>query len=246
MASKKKGMRTPTSLTPVNRRAAGIDIGATFHVVAVPHELDGEPVRSFRSFTAGLTRLADWLVGLGITTFAMESTGIYWVPLFEILEARGLEVVLVKGRARGHGQADGDLATGHLAGRAGVLPLDADRVVALLEEAGVIDAPGVDGLVLGQDAQSVVGGVGAHVLVAPGRGIQEVQEPMVVERAPLRTAVRGERSDGLDALALEVAQQAGSIHRERGAPLDPAQELAEALEVVGQGGLRNGGGERHA
>jgi transposase len=98
MASKKKGMRAPTSLTPVNRRAAGVDIGATFHVVAVPADLDGEPVRSFRSFTADLTRLADWLVGLGITTVAMESTGIDWVPLFEILEARGLEVVLVNAR----------------------------------------------------------------------------------------------------------------------------------------------------
>src|SRR4028119_1524444 len=98
MATKKKGIRVSASLAPVHRRPAGIDIGATFHVVAVPHELDSEPVRSFRSFTADLTRLADWLVSLGITTVAMESTGIYWVPLFEILEARGLEVVLVNAR----------------------------------------------------------------------------------------------------------------------------------------------------
>ena len=96
--SKKKGVRAPQPLTPIHRRAAGVDIGSTFHVVAVPADIDSDPVRSFKSFTADLTRLADWLVGLGIRTVAMESTGIYWVPLFEILEARGLEVVLVNAR----------------------------------------------------------------------------------------------------------------------------------------------------
>jgi transposase len=99
MANKKiKGTRAPTPLVPINRRAAGVDIGATFHVAAVPADLDTEPVRSFRSFTADLNQLADWLVKLGITTVAMESTGVYWIPLFEILEARGLEVVLVNAR----------------------------------------------------------------------------------------------------------------------------------------------------
>jgi transposase len=99
MASKKKGTtKKVPPLVPLNRRAAGIDIGSTFHVVAVPPELDTEPVRSFRSFTADLNALADWLVHLGVTTVAMESTGIYWIPLFEILEARGLEVVLVNAR----------------------------------------------------------------------------------------------------------------------------------------------------
>jgi transposase len=96
--SKKKSTSTPTLLTPINRRAAGVDIGSRFHVVAVPADLDAEPVRSFQSFTGDLYRLADWLVGLGITTVAMESTGIYWVPVFEILEGRGLEVVLVNAR----------------------------------------------------------------------------------------------------------------------------------------------------
>ena len=93
-----KGTRAPTALVPLNRRAAGIDIGSTFHVAAVPPDLDAEPVRSFKSFTADLNQLADWLVSLGITTVAMESTSIYWVPLFEILEARGLEVFLVNAR----------------------------------------------------------------------------------------------------------------------------------------------------
>lgn len=98
MTSKKKGKSTPSTLVPINRRAAGVDIGSRFHVVAVPADLDAEPVRSFQSFTGDLNRLADWLVSLGITTVAMESTGIYWVPVFEILERRCLEVVLVNAR----------------------------------------------------------------------------------------------------------------------------------------------------
>jgi len=99
MANKnKKSTKAPTTLSPVHRRAAGIDIGSTFHVAAVPSDVDEEPVRSFRSFTSDLNRLADWLVQVGITTVAMESTSIYWVPVFEILEARGLEVVLVNAR----------------------------------------------------------------------------------------------------------------------------------------------------
>ena len=98
MARKKKGALAPEALVPIHRRAAGIDIGSTFHVAAVPPELDVQPVRTFRSFTADLNALGDWLLGCGITTVAMESTGIYWVPAFEILEARGLEVVLVNAR----------------------------------------------------------------------------------------------------------------------------------------------------
>ena len=78
--------------------AAAIDIGARFHVVAIPPDRDPEPVRRFDSFTHDLGRLADWLVQQGITTVAMESTGIYWIPVFEILEERGLEALLVNAR----------------------------------------------------------------------------------------------------------------------------------------------------
>jgi len=99
MANKKTKIKTGTrGLTIVHRRAAGIDIGSTFHVVAVPADIDDEPVRTFRSFTGDLYRLADWLGSLGITTIAMESTSVYWIPVFEILEARGFEVVLVNAR----------------------------------------------------------------------------------------------------------------------------------------------------
>jgi len=82
----------------VNLFAAGIDIGSKSHYVSVPGELDDEPVREFSCFTADLDRMADWLVEIGIKTVAMESTGVYWIPVFEILEERGLEVLLVNAR----------------------------------------------------------------------------------------------------------------------------------------------------
>ena len=88
-----------TSVTPKLRPdAAGVDLGATMHFVAVPPGRDSQPVRSFSTFTEDLHALADWLVACKITTVAMESTGVYWVPLFQILEARGLEVCLVNAR----------------------------------------------------------------------------------------------------------------------------------------------------
>jgi transposase len=68
------------------------------HYVAVPVERDPEPVRCFKTFTADLHLLADWLVACGIKTVAMEATGVYWIPIYEILEARGLEVLLVNAR----------------------------------------------------------------------------------------------------------------------------------------------------
>jgi transposase len=85
-------------LLPVHPRAAGLDVGAMFHVVAVPPDCDPQPVRSFNSFTGDLHALADWLKSIDVTTIAMESTGVYWVPVFEILEARGFEVLLVNAR----------------------------------------------------------------------------------------------------------------------------------------------------
>jgi transposase len=78
--------------------AAGIDLGATVHYVAVPLDRDQQPVRSFGTQTAELHALADWLIACKIKTVAMEATGVYWVPLFQILEDRGLEVCLVNAR----------------------------------------------------------------------------------------------------------------------------------------------------
>jgi len=99
MAQPKTGRpKSKRPLVPIHRDAAGLDVGATFHVVAVPPGRDPEPVRSFKSFTGDLHALADWLKLVGITTIAMESTGVYWVPVFEILEGRGFEVLLVNAR----------------------------------------------------------------------------------------------------------------------------------------------------
>jgi hypothetical protein len=75
--------------------ASGVDIGATEIFVAVPADRDAESVRSFPTFTADLHALADWLRQCRVDTVAMESTSVYWIPLFQILEARGIEVHLV-------------------------------------------------------------------------------------------------------------------------------------------------------
>ena len=96
-AKKTRGTATGR-LSTIHPDAAGIDIGATFHVVAVPLGRDDQPVRTFRTFSGDLHQLADWLHAVGITTIAMESTGVYWIPVFEILEARGFEVLLVNAR----------------------------------------------------------------------------------------------------------------------------------------------------
>ena len=85
-------------LERVHLNAAGIDIGSGSHWVAVPDDRDPQPVREFRSFTNALIELADWLTACDIDTIAMESTGVYWIPLYEILEARGFTVLLVNAR----------------------------------------------------------------------------------------------------------------------------------------------------
>lgn len=87
----------PNHLEVIAAHAAGIDVGAAEHWVCVPSEHD-EPVRRFGCFTRDLQRLADWLESCGVSTVAMESTGVYWLPLFEVLERRGLEVCLVNAR----------------------------------------------------------------------------------------------------------------------------------------------------
>ena len=87
--------RLPAELSRVNLNAAGIDVGASSHFAAVPQDRWEQPVREFEAFTADLYRLADWLAECGVETVAMESTGVYWIPLFGVLEERGFEVLLV-------------------------------------------------------------------------------------------------------------------------------------------------------
>jgi len=95
---RKKEMKLPKHLEHINRYAAGIDIGSRSHFVAVPEGIDDKPVREFSTFTGDLEKLAEWLISCSVTTVAMESTGVYWIPVFEILESRGLEVKLVNAR----------------------------------------------------------------------------------------------------------------------------------------------------
>jgi transposase len=85
-------------LEVVHPKAAGIDIGNEEHYVAIPPSLDAEPVRQFGCFTVDLELLADWLVERGITTVAMQSTGVYWIALYDILDKRGMKVFLVNAR----------------------------------------------------------------------------------------------------------------------------------------------------
>ena len=95
----KKETKANNAVMPVMRPdSAGIDIGAAEIFVAVPADRAAENVRSFPTFTQDLYALADWLEQCGVKTVAMESTGVYWIPLFQILEDRTLEVCLVNAR----------------------------------------------------------------------------------------------------------------------------------------------------
>jgi transposase len=93
-----KSGKSGTGLTLTHPNAAGIDIGSASHYVAVPPDRDEEPVREFNSFTTDLQALADWLQACGVDTVAMESTGVYWIPVYELLDARGFTVQLVNAR----------------------------------------------------------------------------------------------------------------------------------------------------
>ena len=86
------------NLEVVHPHAAGIDIGNASHYVAVPPSRDPQPVRCFGCTTAELKTMAEWLKQCGIRTVAMQSTGAYWIAVYEILEEAGLEVYLVNAR----------------------------------------------------------------------------------------------------------------------------------------------------
>jgi len=85
-------------LEQIQPDAAGIDVGASEMYACVPPGRDKEQIRCFATFTVDLHRLADWLKNCNVKTVAMESTGIYWIPLYDILEERGIEVYLVNAR----------------------------------------------------------------------------------------------------------------------------------------------------
>lgn len=102
MARKGQSQKDPKidwrALDIIHPDAAGIDIGSAEHWVAISPEKDEQPVRSCQCFTADVERMADWLEARGVHSVAMQSTGVYWMPVFEILQQRGMEVYLVNAR----------------------------------------------------------------------------------------------------------------------------------------------------
>lgn len=98
----KKQKRGKVSFDLINRDAAGIDIGASSHYVAVPADRDEQSVRRFGAFTEDLHALAKWLKQCGVKSVAMESTGVYWIQLYQILDDYGFSVKLVNARSVKH------------------------------------------------------------------------------------------------------------------------------------------------
>lgn len=96
--SKSKSRPKSRSFKVMNRNCAGIDIGSRKHYVAVPSDRDLEPVRSFGCLTPDLHQMARWLISCEITSVVVESTGVYWIPVVQVLENYGLEVHLVNAR----------------------------------------------------------------------------------------------------------------------------------------------------
>src|ERR1700739_4654541 len=97
--SKNKGRDT---MSVVHPNAAAIDVGPTRHMAAVNADRTPEPVRSFGTFTTDLHRLIDWFAECGVDTVVMESTSVYWIPIFELLDARDFAVFLVNARDAKH------------------------------------------------------------------------------------------------------------------------------------------------
>jgi len=95
-----KKIPTKSMLETVNHGAAAVDIGSRMHMAAVNPDATDMPVRAFGTFTHDLHDLADWFKSHGVTSVAMESTGVYWIPAYEILELHGFEVTLVNARYR--------------------------------------------------------------------------------------------------------------------------------------------------
>jgi transposase len=102
MNHKKSKSRVDRTIPIVHPNAAAIDVGATMHMAAVRADRAPEPIRSFGTFTADLHRLVDWFTECGVETVVMELTSVYWIPIFELLDARGFTVFLVNARDAKH------------------------------------------------------------------------------------------------------------------------------------------------
>lgn len=98
MKRKQEPKHSQQTLTVMYPDSAGVDVGSREHFVCVPADRDSQPIRSFASFTEDLNALAQWLKSCRIRHVALEATGVYWIPLFELLDRLGFEVILVNGR----------------------------------------------------------------------------------------------------------------------------------------------------
>ena len=96
--SKNSRLRITNEMTMINPNTAGIDIGSEFHWANVPEDRAEKNVRKYGAYTCDLRALISWLQSCGITSVAMESTGVYWIPLYQMLEEAGFDVVLVNAR----------------------------------------------------------------------------------------------------------------------------------------------------
>jgi transposase len=102
MKRKVKSKAAGAGMALVHPNAAAVDIGATMHMTAMGADRASDPVRSFGTFTGDLHRLVDWFAECGVTTVVMESTSVYWIPIYELLDERGFEVFLVNARDAKH------------------------------------------------------------------------------------------------------------------------------------------------
>ena len=102
MPRKKSKSKSDRTMPMVHPNAGAIDVGATLLMAAVRADRTPDPVRSFGTFTTDLHRLADWFTECGVDTVAMESTSVYWIPIYELLDARGFTVFLVNARDAKH------------------------------------------------------------------------------------------------------------------------------------------------
>jgi transposase len=102
MNRKRSRPKIDRTMPMVHPNAAAIDVGATMHMAAVRADRTPEPVRSFGTFTTDLHRLVNWFKECGVETVVMESTSVYWIPIFELLDARGFTVFLVNARDAKH------------------------------------------------------------------------------------------------------------------------------------------------
>src|ERR1700694_4699361 len=102
MGRNKSDDKDRRTMSVVHPNAAAIDVEATMHMAAVNADRTPEPVRSFGTFTTDLHRLVDWFAECYVDTVVMESTSVYWIPIFELLDARGFSVFLVNSRDAKH------------------------------------------------------------------------------------------------------------------------------------------------